>query len=328
MGINLFPIPASGTINDYNSGTTANRPSKIGSVYFDTTLNALMINTNTGWEFLVDTINPPVAVSAVDAGSFITVTWTASTYPGTITGYKVTSSSGLSITVGITTTANITEISSGTRNYYVQAITLNGFSSPSNTVSGTFTAFAATGGSVTSDSTYTYNLFTSSGTFTPNKSGIAYNGYVIASGGYGGNSTFGATTATADGAPGGDASGNRNGQNGTLISGWTPLATTYYGSGGGAGGTPFNGNTSGGSGGVGAGNGATVGGSPTPATTYGSGGGGGASGSSGSWGGGGSRGGQVVTFSGTTVANTGVNVTVGAQTGNSMPGAVIVRYLK
>lgn len=332
MGLSIFPQAStssgSGTVNDYNSGTTANRPAKVGSVYFDTTLNALMIKTNTGWEFIVDTFDPPVALAAVDSGSFITITWTASTFPGSTTGYLVTSSSGLKSTVGVTTSTTITETASGTYTYYVQAINANGLSAPSNTVSGTFTAFTIAGGTATSDATYKYNMFTSSGTFTPNKSGVAYSGYVIAAGNFGGSSAFGGTSASNAGVAGGSGSGNRNGNNGTLISGWTPIANNYYGSGGGAGGTPFNGNTTGGSGGAGAGNGANVGGSPTAATTYGSGGGGGASDNTGNWGADGGRGGNVVTFSGTTVANVPITVTVGAQSGNGMPGVVIVRYLK
>ena len=351
MGINSYPPSSGGEISSYKTGNTAARPSAVGSTFFDTTTNQLMIKTNTGWNVMVDPILPPTATSATAGGSSVSVAFTAPSWLGAITSYKVTSSSGNSAS-GASSPIAVSETVTGTYTYTIQSIADIGASAASNSVSATFTAFEATGGTLSSDSTYNYSLFTSSGTWTPNISGKAYDYYVIGGGSGGvngsaaGNSSFAGTTA--NGYPdsgyrnGGDATGNRNGTNGTYIS-WTPIAA-YVGSSGGAGGTPYSGsgNYSGGSGGSGAGNGGTYNGSDaTSATTYGSGGGGAQSTSTSNWGNNGGYGAQVVSGSGTSVGGTGVSVVVAAGTngasngspsfktgGNGRSGAVIIRYLK
>ena len=350
MGINSFPPSSGGEISSYKAGNTASRPSAVGSTFFDTTTNQLLIKTNTGWNVVVDPILPPTSITATEAASGVSVAFTAPSWSGTITGYKVTSSSGVTAS-GSSSPIVVPETISGTYTYTVQSISATGASIASASTSGTYTAFTATGGTITSDSTYTYNTFTSSGTWTPNKSGKAFDAYVVAGGrgtgnttGNPGNSSFNGTTANAypnsGYLNGGNATANRNGTTGTYIS-WTPIQA-YVGSSGGAGGTPYNGsgNYSGGNGGSGAGNGGTYNGSnATNATTYGSGGGGAQSTTTSNWGNDGGFGGQVATTNGTSTANSGLTVEVGAGSngtnndsgklgGNGMPGVVIIRYLK
>jgi hypothetical protein len=352
MGINSYPPSSGGEVSAYKSGNTAGRPTTVGSVYYDTTLNQLLILTNSGvWERYYEPIAAPTAVSAVDNGTNMTVTWTAPTnFNGTISGYKVTSSSGQTATVGSTTTATVNDSTTGTRTYTVQTLTAFGSSIPSNSVSGTFTAFTGTGGTITTSGSYTYHTFTSSGTFTPNKTGKSVDILVVSGsqgggGGLGGDSSYGstyvATNSAGIAAP--DASsagtGNRNGTTGPYSTILNPA--DYVGSSGGTGASPFSGSTTGASsGGTGAGGGGSVsvpnGGN---ATKYGCGGGGAASTNTGNWGQNGGRGGQVIQTTGFSIASTSaVTITVGAGTngtsngaggtgGNSFGGVVVVKYL-
>jgi hypothetical protein len=351
MGINSYPPSSGGEVSAYKSGNTAGRPSAVGSIYYDTTINQLLILTNGGvWERYYEPIAAPTAVSAVDNGTNMTVTWTAPTnYLGTITGYKVTSSSGQTTTVGSTTTATVADSTGGTRTYTVQTITAIGSSVSSNAVSGTFTAFTATGGTITTSGSYTYHTFTSSGTFTPTKAGKSVDILVVSGaqgggGSLGGNSSYGSeyVAQNTNGQGSIDASsagsGNRNGTTGPYSTILNP--PDYVGSSGGTGATTFGGGSTGASsGGTGAGNGGSTA-SPNGgnATKYGCGGGGAGSTSSGNWGQNGGRGGQVIQTTGYGIPNTtAVSITVGAGTNGTTPvtglggtgfaGIVVIKYL-
>ena len=353
MGINSYPPSSGGEVSAYKSGNTAGRPTTVGSIYYDTTVNQLLILTNDSkWERYYEPIAAPTAVSATDNGANMTVTWTAPTdYLGTITGYKVTSSSGQTTTVGSTTTATVNDSTNGTRTYTVQTMTAAGSSVPSNAVSGTFTAFSATGGTITTSGSYTYHTFTSSGTFTPTKAGKSVDILVVAGGSGGGgsastpgNSSYGSaitasyTLGLTSPSPSSVGQGSRAGTTGPYSTILNPA--DYVGSSGGSGASLFSGSTTGAaSGGVGAGNGGSTSvPAGTNATKYGCGGGGPASTSTGSWGGPGGNGGEVIQTTGYTIpTSSAVSITVGAGAngtsngfatgGAGFAGVVVIKYL-
>lgn len=243
----------------------------------------------------------PTGVTATAGNAQATVSWTNPTYTGkggTVT-YRVVSSPGGFQATTTSSSVVVTGLSNGTAyTFTVRAETsygINGsYSSASGSVTPTLPKPTVTGGTLTSDATYYYRTFTSSGTLAVSNASLGCDYLMVAGGGGGGNLTFYNNAGGGGGGGGGViystsqtltansysitvGSGgaiNTNGSN-TTFNSLTAL-------GGGAGGADVSGaltsGASGGSGGGGSGN-------NTPDQSGGGGGSQGSSGGSGSGGG-------------------------------------------
>ena len=254
-------------------GTTANRPGSPsnGDLYFDTTVNTLIIYNGTSWISLIPLPNPPTSVSATQTNSTVaSISFTPPTTGPTVNSYIVTSSPGNITASGSSSPISVTGLTNGTTyTFTVASVNDNGVgtsSSPSAPV--TLGPPEVSGGSLTSDATYYYRTFTSSSSLTVSKGPVTMDILRIAGGGAGGGGASQYYAAGGGGAGGyvyttgqsmsptsytvtvggGGASDAASGTNSNITGGSLSLTAAVGGGGGGnSGGYGVAGGSSGGS---------------------------------------------------------------------------------
>jgi hypothetical protein len=224
----------------FGRGTTASRPASptVGDLYFDTTLSRLLIYTSSGWtsSLIAEAPGLPTGLSGVSYNQKISLSWVAPSYSGgySISDYVIqySSDSGSSWTTvshaaSTATSIDVTGLTNGTSYIFrVSAINAIGTGQYSlNSTSYIPSPPTITGGTLTSDATYYYRTFTSTGTLSISGGAVPIS-YLLVAGG--GGSGGGGNTGYYSGGGGG----------GGVLSSTTPFSTTttvIIGAGGAAG---------------------------------------------------------------------------------------------
>ncbi len=189
-------------------GNTESRPAfpSVGDLYFDTTVDSLIQYKSFGWSVISPVLSAPtniVATAGSNANASIAFTDTINT---TVSFYTVTSSPGNITSIGTSSPITVTNLTNGTSyTFTVTANNANG-SSPVSTESNSITASTVptiSGGTLTSDSTYYYRTFTSTGSLNISGNSAIVDFLIIGGGGSGargGSSTSQGTDGGGGGA--------------------------------------------------------------------------------------------------------------------------------
>ena len=179
-------------------GNTASRPSSPleGDLYYDTTLSRLLIYTSSGWSsaLIAEAPGVPTSVSGISFNAKVNVSWVAPGYNGgyVISDYVIqySSNSGSSWTTfphaaSAATSIDVTGLTNGT-SYIFRVAAVNSIGTGQYSLSST--SFipnppTVTGGTLTSDATYFYRTFTSSGTLGISGGSLPISYLLVAGGG-------------------------------------------------------------------------------------------------------------------------------------------------
>jgi len=144
-------------------------------------------SSSTGSLTVTSVPQAPTIGTVTQSVNSVSIPFTANGTGGkTITGYTVTSSSGVTAT-GTTSPISLSEASNGNYTYTITATNANGTSassSPSNSLAFAFLP-TVSGGSLTSDATYYYRTFTGNGTLSVSNAALTTDILIIAGGGGG-----------------------------------------------------------------------------------------------------------------------------------------------
>jgi len=174
-------------------------------------------SSSTGSLTVTSVPQAPTIGTVTQSVNSVSIPFTANGTGGkTITGYTVTSSSGVTAT-GTTSPISLSETNNGNYTYTITATNANGTSassSPSNSLAFAFIP-TVSGGSLASDTTYYYRTFTGNGNLSVTNAALTADILTIAGGG-------GASNA------GGSGAGAGGGAGGVVYSASQPLPVSTY----------------------------------------------------------------------------------------------------
>jgi len=174
-------------------------------------------SSSTGSLTVTSVPQAPTIGTVTQSVNSVSIPFTANGTGGkTITGYTVTSSSGVTAT-GTTSPISLSETNNGNYTYTITATNANGTSassSPSNSLAFAFVP-TVSGGSLASDTTYYYRTFTGNGNLSVTNAALTADILTIAGGG-------GASNA------GGSGAGAGGGAGGVVYSASQPLPVSTY----------------------------------------------------------------------------------------------------
>jgi hypothetical protein len=154
-------------------GSTANRPASpaVGQIYYDTTLDDLIEYTSAGWVQISSQIprTPTIGTATVISTTQVSLSFSQNTQGAVATSFVATSNTGNFTGTGNSSPIIINGSFAAGTSYTFTIIAKNGNGSSSSSGASNSVAPAPvliTGGTLTSDATYYYRTFTSTGNLT------------------------------------------------------------------------------------------------------------------------------------------------------------------